>query len=141
MEMARGARKSSATTKTSLVRCCWRRSPPSSLRRATTDCYGRRGLPLAFCQFLRLLSDQFCQPRNLPQPTHPIPQVRPETHPQLPARLLQAGERVSAASPHVVARAAAYLPRLRVTANDRRNISITLGRNRFFGLSLLNNPG
>src|ERR1041385_7182755 len=62
----------------------------------------------------RLLADQFAQPGDLPQTPDPILQVLPEAQPQLPARLLQAGERVPATPTRLTARRTADLPLLDV---------------------------
>src|SRR4051795_3087982 len=65
------------------------------------------------------LPDQFGQPRDLAEPAHPVAQVVPEVHPQLAARLLQAGERIPAAPPRRAARAAADLALLDELADIR----------------------
>jgi hypothetical protein len=60
-----------------------------SARRGTPDCLGRRGLPFHSGHLLSLLANHRGESGNLPQATHSIAQVRPETHSQLLACLLQ----------------------------------------------------
>src|SRR5713226_10699439 len=73
-----------------------------------------------WCSALRgTLPNQVRQARDLSQAANSVEQIVPEVHTQLPARLFQAGECVSATSPFVAPRTATDLASLHVLPDIR----------------------